>query len=85
MRHGEAEWQLPTQRGRAEGGANPESPKFYFEKTEKVLGAAVSSLGWAGCVPLFWWSCVVVACLCPLALNNNNNYKGQRVFGAGMA
>lgn len=28
---------------------------------------------------------VAVACLCPLALNNNNNYKGRRLFGAGMA
>lgn len=28
---------------------------------------------------------VAVACLCPLALNNNNNYKGRRFFRAGMA
>lgn len=50
----------------------------------KVLGAGLSGLVKAGCVLALL--AVLTASVSPLSLNNNNNnYKDQRVFGAGMA
>lgn len=59
------------------------NPNSGFVK-RKVLGAGLSSLVKAGCVPALL--AIPTASLSPLSLNsNNNNYKGERVFGAGMA
>lgn len=78
-------------RGEGEARAEPTQnvPNSSYEekkkKNRKVLEAGVSSLSEAGKCPRAAGRPVAVACLCPLALNNNNNYKGRRFFRAGMA
>lgn len=77
-------------RGEGEARAEPTQnvPNSSYEekkKNRKVLEAGVSSLSEAGKCPRAAGRPVAVTCLCPLALNNNNNYKGRRFFRAGMA
>ena len=71
-------------RGRGEGRANSSQPKFWFCKNKSPRSGALQSgesrlhPGDFGCPDLLSQSF--------FSLNNNNhNYKGERVFGAGMA
>lgn len=76
----------PRSEGEAKAERTQKVPNSSYEKKKKQKSprAGVSSLSEAGCVP----RCRSSRCCrvpLPLALNNNNNYKGRRFFGAGMA
>ena len=71
-------------RGRGEGRANASQPKFWFCKNKSPRSGALQSGGSRlrpgdfGCPDLLSQSFLFLN-------NNNHNYKGERVFGAGMA
>lgn len=68
---------VPTQRRRGEGGANHKVPNSSYVKNRKVQSPV--SAGQAAS-PHCWPSRRCRLPLLLLALNNNKNYKGRRVF-----